>query len=97
MIMDIANWPKAVQNGVVCLVVGWLGVYGFMAAFTYVYGKDGQVFSNRLILQIVILGVGLSFFVIQGKNWARIISVFGNMIPMLLAAVYGRMTDNTGW
>lgn len=86
--MDIANWPKSVQNGVMFLIAGWLGVYGFMAAFTYFYGQDGQVFTNRLILQTVILGVGLSYFVIQKKNWARIISVFGNTVPMLLAMTY---------
>ena len=86
--MEITNWPISVRKGVIFLIGGWLGVYGFMAAFTFYFGEDGRLFSNRLILQTLILGVGLSFFVIRGKNWARIISLFGNLVPMLLAGAY---------
>ena len=86
--MAYGSWPKSVQNSVIVLVAGWLGVYAFMAAFDYLYGQHDRIFSNRLILQALILGVGLSFFVIRGKNWARVISIFGNAVPTLLSLAY---------
>ncbi len=79
------DWPKCVRNGVVFLIGGWLSVYGFMLAFTYYYGP---VFSKKIILQTLILGVGLSYFVIRGRNWARVISLFGNFVPILLGLTY---------
>ena len=83
--MAISDWPKCVRSGVICLIAGWLSVYGFMFVFTRYYG---EVFSKNLILQTLILGVGLSYFVIQRKNWARVITIFGNTVPMLLALTY---------
>ena len=83
--VPMPEWPQSVKNGVFAVIGGWLGVYAFMFVFSTQYGR---VFSNRLILQTVILGVGLSFFIIRGKNWARIISIYGNFIPLLLALFY---------
>ena len=84
-LMENEMWPKRARNGVVFWVGGWLGVYGFMFAFSHYYGQE---FSKSIILQTTLLGVGLSYFVIQRKNWARTISIFGNIVPMLLALAY---------
>lgn len=65
------NYPASVRNGILYLFSAWIWHYICL----YLYFTPGRISLDQLAL-----GLGTCFLVFQIKNWARIITLYGNII-----------------
>ena len=71
------TYPNNVKKAIVCLTLGWIGHLIFYFKFL-----PGEV-STRSDLLMAAVGITVCFFVASINTWARMLSLFGNIIILV--------------
>ena len=75
--IDFERYPSNVKKAIVCLTLGWIAHLAFYFKFL-----PGDVSARSDVLMVGV-GIVACFFVASINNWARMLSLFGNIIILV--------------
>ena len=81
-------FPIQVKLGILFLLLSWICNFFFLYMFWLVAQQRGIEFSyGRILVQMVVIVVLIFFYAVRIRNWARILSLTGNIIAITLYAL----------
>jgi hypothetical protein len=69
---DLTRFPKKARYGIAFLVAGW--IWFFLTVYVILGEIPGKIFAA---------GIGITFLVFKGYNWARILCILFNLLIVI--------------